>query len=257
MAATGAAMTLREGRRAFTVSGVLGRFVQLVRADPWTIGLLAGGLGAAPSLLFGVLRTTAVIPPLGDDLASMAVGQPVELLLNTLVGLLVQGALIGAAISGARRSLGARATAGLILPLFVIQLSVNLLVGLGLVIVIVPGLYLMARYAVAAPARVDRPGLDLGGALGRSADLTEGRRWKVLGACLLGLLLALLPTLLIVPASLAIPILSAHAFILEELLVAPLIQVMVVLLNSVGLAALYLELRAAKEGGAELAEVFA
>lgn len=64
-------------------------------------------------------------------------------------------------------------------------LGVAILSGLGIVVglilLVVPGIYLATQWAVAVPvAVVERTGV--GGAFTRSANLTEGRRWRVLGA---------------------------------------------------------------------------
>jgi hypothetical protein len=79
------------------------------------------------------------------------------------------------------------------IPLGGVPLGVGVGLGVGVVfgsaILLAPGLYLVTRWSVAAPAVVlERPsGL---GALGRSADLVWGNRWRVFGLVLLLLILA-------------------------------------------------------------------
>ncbi len=52
---------------------------------------------------------------------------------------------------------------------------------IGLVLLIVPGLYLATLWAVAVPVVViERAGV--GGSFSRSSELTDGRRWRVFGA---------------------------------------------------------------------------
>jgi hypothetical protein len=64
-------------------------------------------------------------------------------------------------------------------------LGVAILSGLGiivgLILLVVPGLYLATQWAVAIPAAVvEQTGV--GGAFSRSSNLTDGRRWRVFGA---------------------------------------------------------------------------
>ena len=66
-------------------------------------------------------------------------------------------------------------------------LGVAILSGLGIVIglvlLVVPGLYLATLWAVAVPVIViERAGV--GGSFSRSSELTDGRRWRVFGALL-------------------------------------------------------------------------
>jgi MFS family permease len=65
-------------------------------------------------------------------------------------------------------------------PLFVASLVAGLGIGLGLILLIVPGLYLLTIWAVIAPAVVlERKGaMD---ALGRSRELVRGHEWQVFG----------------------------------------------------------------------------
>lgn len=65
--------------------------------------------------------------------------------------------------------------------LFFLTLLQAVAIVVGLVLLVVPGLYLMVVWAVATPVMiVERT--TIGEALGRSIKLTEGRRWPVLGA---------------------------------------------------------------------------
>jgi hypothetical protein len=74
-----------------------------------------------------------------------------------------------------------------IVPLMVVGLAVSLAAGLGLLLFVIPGLYVTARYLVWLPAMLfEGAGF---GALGRAEVLTRGHRWPLVGAlALLGLL---------------------------------------------------------------------
>jgi hypothetical protein len=84
-----------------------------------------------------------------------------------------------------------------LLPLIVLGLAISIASGLGLMLLVVPGLYVMARYQVWLPCLLFE---DLGyGALGRAEALTQGHRWPLVGALLILALLSLGITLLVAP----------------------------------------------------------
>jgi hypothetical protein len=67
---------------------------------------------------------------------------------------------------------------------FGFSLLSNLAIILGLVLLIVPGLMLLTRWALGLPALL-REDLSVSEAMGRSSRLTEGNRWRILGLGLL------------------------------------------------------------------------
>lgn len=68
---------------------------------------------------------------------------------------------------------------GTALPVATLSIVIGISVGLGLVLLVVPGLWIFAVLSVAIPvAAVEGAGL---GALGRSAQLTRGYRWPIVG----------------------------------------------------------------------------
>lgn len=88
-----------------------------------------------------------------------------------------------------------RAVTPIWLPLIVLSVLLAIGVTIGFVL-IVPGIYLMTIWAVAAPALViERSGIFA--AFGRSRELVRGHGWKVLGVILLVVLLALLAGILV------------------------------------------------------------
>ncbi|MBL4557927.1 MAG: hypothetical protein JKP98_15080 [Rhodobacteraceae bacterium] len=81
------------------------------------------------------------------------------------------------------------AALSVIVPLFLVSLLVQILIGLGILALVVPGLWLIAVFSVVVPAVViERAG---SGALARSAELTRGYRWPILGLFLIMWLIAL------------------------------------------------------------------
>lgn len=70
-----------------------------------------------------------------------------------------------------------------LLPVLGVAIVVGICVGLGMLLLLVPGLIFMCMWWLAVPiAVVERGGV--GGALSRSAALTKGHRWSVLGIVL-------------------------------------------------------------------------
>jgi hypothetical protein len=90
-----------------------------------------------------------------------------------------------------------RGVAPIVLPLVALSLMLGLAVGVGLVLVIVPGLYLMTIWAVAAPSLViERQGVMA--AFRRSRELVRGHGWQVFGVILVVIGLTLVVGILVV-----------------------------------------------------------
>jgi hypothetical protein len=138
-----------------------------------TVGVVADFIHAAPESGTGTLLR-AVKPVLGKLIVVGFLAGAAIALCFAFGPLLLIVVVFGSALAGG--GLG-------VAPVFAI-------VGvLSLLLLPVPGLYLMTRWAVMAPVVVlERPsGL---GALGRSADLVWGSRWRILGLILLVLVFA-------------------------------------------------------------------
>jgi hypothetical protein len=85
-----------------------------------------------------------------------------------------------------------RRVAPVVLPLILVGFVAGLGIAVGLLLLIVPGLFLLTIWAVFAPVIVvERRGLD---ALSRSADLTKGNRWQVFAVILLAFFIGLVIT---------------------------------------------------------------
>jgi hypothetical protein len=109
--------------------------------------------------------------------------------LSALLALVLTGGVtygVFQALRNARPSLAEVLRLGLsrVLTVFVTALFTGIAVALGCCALIVPGLILMARFWVAVPVSViEAPGAF--GAMSRSAELTEGNRWRVFGLVLI------------------------------------------------------------------------
>jgi hypothetical protein len=167
-------------------------------------------------------------------------------------------------LSKGRVSLGAAVGDGVrfFFPLFIVALLTGIGVFLGLLLLIVPGVYLATRWLVATPALVAE---DLGptAALGRSSELTEGRRWAVFGLMLLYLVVA---WVIEVASAAVVGLVGSSPQYIASLDVVTItisgvgafIGALSSMVSAVGTAALYFELRQDKEGVsvADLAAVF-
>jgi hypothetical protein len=162
--------------------------------------------------------------------------------------------LCGAAMVGAIASLAAsstqqdrrplrkalRDTAASLLPLILLTAIVSALVVLGSILVF-PGLIVFAAWSVAGPAQVvERTGVL--GALRRSADLTRRHRGVILG------LVAIWLTVYFGLAMVTSRIPAALGFDGLARVDAPLVGAVAGLVYDLFVAALYLELRRAKDG---------
>lgn len=76
-----------------------------------------------------------------------------------------------------------------VVPLAILTIVVTILVGFGLVLFVIPGLWVYAVFCVLAPAIVIE-GAGFGG-MGRSKTLTKNYRWPIVGALVLGLIVAI------------------------------------------------------------------
>ena len=179
------------GDRQLVVGRVFERAFGAVRTNPVVILGLALVVGAIPNLLMTYLfvRGGAMSP---ESLATGAITPRafaaavlVSTIASMVIGALVQGALTRATISAAEGnqvSFGDSLATSLrvLLPLIVLALVSALGVGLGMLLLIVPGIILALMWSVAVPVLVtERKGIFE--SLGRSRQLTQGAKGRILG----------------------------------------------------------------------------
>ena len=199
------------------------------------------------------------IGPGAMPVAQVGVGDLLDTVLQLLLSaLFVAAVAILVVEDAAGRRIGAgqvlRRAMGAALPVAGISLVLGAAVGLGLVLLVLPGLWIFAVLSVAIPAAaVEGAGL---AALGRSAALTRGYRWPIVGfglvfaAVVLALTLAL-GLFVLAPLGLA---LGGGTVGLGGGLVLTLVSAAVGAayagLGALPAPVLYLRLRRLKEGGA-------
>ncbi len=185
-------------------------------------------------------------------------------ILNLVGMFLLQGMVVKAAVNGFNgkaTTFGDAFDAGvrMFLPLLGLAIVAGVGTLLGYILLIVPGLILSVLWSVAAPAVVvEKRGVFE--SLQRSRDLTRGYRWSVFGLIVIYAVLSSLIGLLIGGLSVATggTLAGETPSIWVNLLSGPVVNILSGVVASAGVAALYYELRSAKEGaGPEvLASVF-
>jgi hypothetical protein len=145
-------------------------------------------------LAFGLFAINAVF--------ELVVGGPGSALVALVVGLFYQGAVVQLVrdVQDGRRDNSAMELVNSVTPVALSLLAVSLLsaigVVIGLVLLILPGLYLLTIWAVAAPVIViERPGVF--GAFGRSQELVKGNGWSVFALLLIVAVLVFVPAFII------------------------------------------------------------
>ena len=259
------ASTMSQVPQTFDIGRVFANTFQVIRRNAGLWLGLAALFAAAPTLVFQLL----VIVPLGAatpiDPSTLA-EHPEILALSSGLGaiggiisfvlsLLLQSALIRATIedlNGKQPSMrDCLATAvSVLLPVLGLAILVGLGVGLGLVLLIVPGIMLAIRWSISVPVLVqERPGVTA--SMGRSAFLTKGSRWPLLGLFVIIIFASFGIQAALATASLAFGLIAG-------VVIQALVQSVLSIVMSTATAVSYVELRQVKEGTSvgELAEIF-
>lgn len=159
-------------------------------------------------------------------------------------------------LAGKRVSLGAMVAAGLrrFVPLLLVGALCYLMLAVGLVLLVVPGVYLACALAVAVPAVVvERPGIL--GAVKRSFALTKGKRFAILAVFLVMFVVVFLVSAF---AGFVLPALTSPFAPAAGALLGFGVNVVFGTLLWVAPGVVYHDLRVAKEGvaTAQLAAIF-
>jgi hypothetical protein len=143
-------------------------------------------------------------------------------------------------------------------PILAISILISLGVMLGMILLIVPGVMMAIAWMVAVPVRViEKKGILA--SIGRSAELTRGSRWHILGLFCVYLLIGIAFGIV---AGIIIAIVSAITGGADStavrVIISPVINGLTSMVVASGIAATYQELRSRREGVGpeELAAVF-
>jgi uncharacterized membrane protein len=256
--------------RRMSIGRVFQRAFSAIALNPVVILGLALVVGALPGLLFsyafvqlGIGSPTALQSGAISFRGFMAAAF-LSSVIMFVFSALVQGALTRAtvsAIEGTRATFGQSLSAAVLvlLPLIGLSLLWALGVGIGFMLLIVPGIMLLMAWAVAVPSLVvERQGVFA--AFRRSSELTKGSRWKIFGLSLVLLVIYWLISVVIGlvglrPYSAA----TVGAMTVTTSIGSVVLNTVFNALWGTIQSSLYVELREAKEGDSidSLARVFA
>jgi len=148
---------------------------------------------------FGVLVGTALLVFAVEAVASLALPSGLAILaavVSIILTTFYQGMVVALVhdVQDGRRDTSVgdllRGVSPVVLPLLVVSLLAGLGIGIGFLLLIVPGLFLLTIWAVVAPVCVlERPGILA--AFGRSRELVRGHGWTVFAALVLVFLIVL------------------------------------------------------------------
>ncbi len=187
----------------------------------------------------GVLSTVLVNASSGLRLLALLISFVASVLFTGMVVELVSDVQEGRRDASPRKLL--TAVTPVLGQLILVGLVAGVAIGIGFVLILIPGLILLTLWFVAAPVIVlERPpGL---GALGRSRELVRGNAWQVFGVILVLYILVAL-------VSAAIELGADSAGTGVGIVVTVVIGVLSAPLAALAAAVVYFDLRAASSGG--------
>jgi len=208
------------------------------------IGILSAIVQSSLYTDTGTLATSGTT--LGGALIVSILGWIAQLLATAAVAKAVAGEYLGhsltwqEAIAAARKHLGALAGASILIAIGV---------GIGFLLLIIPGLILLVSWALAVPAIVVE---DLGATegIGRSWKLVSGRRWSILGVFIVLYIILFVVAALVglVLNGLLFSGLSDRSGVLATGLINTATQIFTAPLLAIGITVVYFDERVRKEG---------
>lgn len=255
--------------RQVSIGRVFQRAVSAVTLNPAVVLGLALVVGALPGLIItylfvqlGLTSASALRSGALSFREMMAAGL-LSGVISMVIAALVQGALTRAVVAaneGRKATFGESLATGLrvLLPLIGLSILFAIGVGIGFILLLVPGIILLLMWAVAVPALVVER-TSVFGAFTRSSELTKGSRWKILGLFLALVVIYWLLSAILGMVGLKMYGASATAITAGNLIGSFVLGTIFNVLWGTIQPSLYVELRQAKEGGSleNLEEVFA
>lgn len=220
---------------------------------PTLLGLIFSGLTMGWEATLGMSDPNFGAQP---NWAAMALGYIVQMVIYGLTtALLVQfayDAKLGRQVN-VNRYFGPALSAAL--PIAILGLVAAIAMGIGMIFLIIPGLWIYSVFSMIAPAIViEKVGY---GALGRSAALTKGYRWPILGVIILvGICTFLLSFVTVFIAGIVGA--AAGGGILVMLVITAIVTAIGYGLGGISVSLIYARLREIKEGVSvdQIASVF-
>jgi len=257
----GNAVVVQTTDERFQIGRVVQQTLNLCKENFGIFALLTVIFSCVPDAIFALIGLGMDIDP--DDTAAVIRGVPGE---NAVTGLLAIPLYIGliraahAAWNGTKLSLSQSLEgAGRLFPG---MLGMNILIGLGvilgLILLVVPGVFLAMMWSIAGPLKV-LEGRAATEAMSRSAALTKNNRWAILGVYLIYTLICIAAAVVIaIPAIIVTFLTGGAAAPLFDVVAVPIMSGVAIALFAVGSAVIYRELVQIKEGGqvGDVAAVF-
>jgi uncharacterized membrane protein len=139
--------------------------------------------------------------------------------------------------------------------ILIASLLMALVIGLGFVLMVIPGIILAVGLAVAIPAVVLESGRSASGALSRSWELTRGARWRIFGLGITLFVLLYVPVVAIsglvavlIPRGAAVGFGASSTATIVALAIGGVVQLFIYPLFYCVLTVTYYDLRVRKEG---------
>lgn len=175
----------------FTYSGVWDDTMKLARAHAPLLAAIAGVFMFLPALLFAVYLKppepqTSSPEQMFQVLMAWYTAAAPWLLLQGLISLVGTAAMLRLVFERGVTVGGALMFGLMLLPFyFLMSLLTSLMVGIGFILLIVPGLYLVGRLVPATAVMVAENRRNPIDAIGRTFALTAGHGWAILGLVLI------------------------------------------------------------------------
>ena len=239
---------------SLSVSRVFGKTIWILKQRWPSWVLLFAGFSVAPAVVFELIRWQMGGTANQGVLETMR-GLPGESIVTAVLTICLNIAAARGVfdVYAGRRTSGKDWLADLSVfwPCLGLSILVNLGVIIGLVLLVIPGLFLMTCLAVSLPTRVaEGPTVD--NAMRRSFELTKGSRWQIFAIILLGVLIFFVPSLVN-----EFVVVSQWPFI-GSVIVLPLLTAVLSVMMALIPAVMYEELIALKGGRPDLtSEIFA
>lgn len=206
------------------------------RIVPDAIGIYVQQLsGASPLAIFDHWELLLTEVVLGMILTAVGVAA------STFV---VSGAYLGEPVTA---NIALARAIGLIGPLILVSIVSSIAIGVGLLVLIVPGVILFSGLVLASVVLVLEQPLGAFGALNRSWELTKGFRFKVFASVFIAVLLFAVPAMIVGVAGTIGSAAGVWSPLISQLLTVVL-QIFVVPFLYVVITVLYYDLRVRKEG---------
>lgn len=248
----GKAMVSQTVDERFQIGRVVQQTLNLCKDNFGVFALLTVIFSCVPDAIFALIGLGMDIDP--EDTAAVIRGVPGESLVTGLLTIPLSIGLIQAAHAawnGTKLTLSQSLEgAGRLFPgMFGMSFLIGLGVILGLILLVVPGVFLALVWSVAGPLKV-LEGRAATEAMSRSADLTKNNRWAILGVYLIYTLICIAAAVVIaIPAVIVTFLTGGAAAPLFDVVAVPIMTGVAIALFAVGSAVIYRELVQIKEGG--------